>query len=159
MSHVNSHAPAVPMSISSQDGVCPEKGQTMQAPTAPTLTCPWHRAKVYMVFTRVLFLTWRMSSPAAAYLPACRSLPKVEHLTGPHGWRQGCWQEASPWLHLLVIGLSALGGVPPPRAPYLPSGELAVTIGDPAIAPGRLAQPTYITLHEGQADCLLDLAA
>lgn len=52
--------------------------------------------------------------------------------TGPHGWRQGCWQEASPWLHLLVIGLSALGGGLPLPAPYLPSGGLAVTIGNPA---------------------------
>ena len=53
--------------------------------------------------------------------------------TGPHGWRQGCWQEASPWLHLLVIGLSALGGGPPPPAPYLPSEGLAVTIGNAAV--------------------------
>ena len=83
---------------------------------------------VYMGCTSML------STPAAADLLACsRSLQRVAQLTGPHGWRQGCWQEASPWLHLLVSDLSALGGGPPPPVPYLPSGGLAVTIGNAAV--------------------------
>ena len=122
----------MPMSISSPRlGVLVWKGSDdanlyPSHPDLPFALMRW--STVYMGCTKML------STPAAADLLACsRSLQRVAQQTGPHGWRQGCWQEASPWLHLLVSDLSALGGGPPPPVPYLPSGGLAVTIGNAAV--------------------------